>query len=47
MALATTLIVVALFAVRRLSVAPWLKMMVLAIVAALGFAVLAIELAVH
>ena len=45
--LATTLIVVALFAVRRLSVTPWLKIFVLAIMAALGFAVLAIELAVH
>ena len=46
-ALATTLIVVALFAVRRLSVTPWLKIFVLAIMAALGLAVLAIELAVH
>ena len=45
--LAATLVVVALFAVRRLPVKPWLKILVLAIMAALGFAVLAIELAIH
>ena len=46
-ALVATLIVVTLFAVRRLRVKPWLKILVLAIMAALGLAVLAIELAVH
>jgi hypothetical protein len=45
--LAATLVVVALFAVRRLRVKPWLKILVLAIMAALGLAVLAIELAIH
>jgi hypothetical protein len=33
--------------VRRLRVKPWLKILVLAIMAALGLAVLAIELAIH
>ncbi|MET1155154.1 hypothetical protein [Arthrobacter sp.] len=46
-ALVATLIVVTLFAVRRLRVKPWLKLLVLAIMTALGLAVLAIELAVH
>ena len=46
-ALVATLVVVALFAVWRLRVKPWLKIMVLAIMTALGLAVLAIELAVH
>ncbi|MHA7288686.1 hypothetical protein ACX80V_03415 [Arthrobacter sp. MDT3-24] len=45
--LAATLVIVALFAVRRLRVKPWLKILVLAIMAALGLAVLAIELAIH
>ena len=45
--LVTTLIGVILFAVRRLKVTPWLKILVLAIMAALGLAVLGIELAVH
>lgn len=46
-ALVATLVVVALFAVRRLHVNPWLKILVLAIMTALGLAVLAIELAIH
>lgn len=46
-ALVATLIVVTLIAVRRLRVELWRKILVLAIVAALGLAVLAIELAVH
>lgn len=40
-------LVATLFAVRRLRVKSWLKILVLAIMAALGLAVLAIELAVH
>ena len=46
-ALVATLIVVALFAVRRLRVKLWRKILVLGIMAALGLAVLAIELAAH
>ncbi len=46
-ALVATLIVVALFAVWRLRVNPWLKILVLGIMTALGIAALAIELAVH
>jgi hypothetical protein len=40
-------LVVTLFAVRRLRVKSWLKILVLAIMAALGLAVLAIDLVVH
>lgn len=46
-ALVVTLVVVGLFAVRQLHVKPWLKILVLAIMAALGLAVLAIELAIQ
>jgi hypothetical protein len=46
-ALVATLVVVALFAVLRLRVKPWLKILVLAIMTALGLAALAIELAIH
>ncbi|GAA2845409.1 hypothetical protein [Paenarthrobacter ilicis] len=42
-----TLVVVTLFAVRKLRVKPWQKVLVLAIMGALGLGVLAIELAVH
>jgi hypothetical protein len=45
--LVTTLVVLALFAVRRLHVSPGVKVLVLAIMAALGLAVLGVELAVH
>lgn len=45
--LVATLIVVTLIAIRRLSVRPFHKFLVLAIMAALGSAVLVIELAVH
>lgn len=45
--LVATLIVVTLFAVRRLRVTFWLKVLALATMSALGMAVLAIELAVH
>ena len=47
MTLAATLVVVALFAVRRLRIKPWLTILVLAIMAALGLAVLAVELGIH
>ncbi len=46
-ALAATLVIVALLAVHRLQVALGLKVLVLGIVAGLGLAVLAIELAAH
>ncbi|WP_247827555.1 hypothetical protein [Arthrobacter antioxidans] len=46
-ALVATLMVVTLFAVRRLRVRPRLKILVLAIMAVLGLAVLALELAIH
>jgi hypothetical protein len=45
--LVATLIAVTLFAVRRLRVSARLKILVLALTAALGLAVLVIELAVH
>ena len=45
--LVVTLVVLALFAVRRLPVSPGVKVLVLAIMAALGLAVLGVELAVH
>jgi hypothetical protein len=47
LALVTTLIVVTVFAIRRLRVRQWHKILVLSGVTALGLAVLAIELAVH
>ena len=47
MTLVTTLVVLALFAVRRLHVSPGEKVLVLAIMTALGLAVLVVELAVH
>ena len=47
MTLVVTLVVLALFAVRRLPVSPGVKVLVLAIMAALGLAVLGVELAVH
>jgi hypothetical protein len=45
--LVTTLVVLALFAVLRLHVSPGAKVLVLAIMTALGLAVLGVELAVH
>lgn len=45
--LVATLIVVTLIAIRRLTVRPLYKILVLAIMATLGCAVLVIELAVH
>lgn len=46
-ALVGTLVVVTLFAVKRLRVRPWLRILVLATMTALGLAVLALELAIH
>ena len=46
-ALAATLVVVTLLAVRRLRVGPWRKALALAITTALGLGALCIELAVH
>jgi hypothetical protein len=45
--LATTLVVVTLFAVRSLQVGPWRKALGLACTAALGLTALGIELAAH
>lgn len=46
-ALIATLLVVTFLAVRRLSVDPWAKALVLAVMASLGVAVLGVELAAH